>query len=200
MGLVFEHKLPYKNRAEIVDKIKSVSKNLGINPNWLMAVMNFESGLKTYAQNPYTNATGLIQFMPNTAIHLRTSVNALKQMSFINQLNYVERYYRPFKTKISSFVDLYLATFFPLALGKSDNWVVKSKNISSSLIARQNPVFDKFPKNNEITVGEIKKVLLSKIPADYLKSFATKNNFSILFGLFSLGIIMYNVFKVSKNV
>ncbi len=91
--LIFEDKLPVTGRTEIKERIKGVSTRLGIDPNWLMAVMHFESRLNPGAVNPYSGATGLIQFMPQTAKSLGTTTEALKTMGFAGQLPYVERYY-----------------------------------------------------------------------------------------------------------
>jgi len=177
--LIFKDKLPINNRNAIVSKINAVANNLGIDPNWLMAVINFETAgtFSTTIQNPYSNATGLIQFMPSTAYHLGSSIERLKQMSFIEQLDVVEKYYRPLKSKIKSFVDLYLATFFPVAIGKADNWVLQTSTISAKKIADQNPAFN---VGGQVTVGSIKKALLAKIPAQYLSYLVTTKTGSIL--------------------
>ena len=190
--LIFKEKLPAQNRNAIINKINSVSANLGINPNWLMAVMNFESGLNPQAKNPYSGATGLIQFMPSTARSLGTSVEQLAFMPFENQLHYVEKYYDQWKSKVKSFVDLYLATFFPVAIGKPDSWVLETNNVSASTIASQNPVFDPL-KQGKVTVGAIKKVILSKIPVDLLKYVTTTTvGISLGFvGLVVFGFILY---------
>lgn len=76
--------------------IQKVCNNLGINPDHLKLVMHKESKLDPKAQNKDTQATGLIQFMPKTAKGLGTSVEALKNMSAIEQLIYVEKYYKQF--------------------------------------------------------------------------------------------------------
>ncbi|HBC04295.1 MAG TPA: hypothetical protein DC015_08915, partial [Aequorivita sp.] len=67
--LIFQDKLPTSQRAEIINKLNSVAANLGIDVNWLMAVINFESAgtFSPSIQNKYSGATGLIQFMPSTA-------------------------------------------------------------------------------------------------------------------------------------
>jgi len=51
----------------IQEKLEEVSKNLHINPNWLMAVMWHESGINPARQNKSGGASGLVQFMPATA-------------------------------------------------------------------------------------------------------------------------------------
>ena len=194
--LIFEEKLPSQNRSAIVNKINSVSSNLGISPNWLMAVMNFESGLNPKAKNPYSGATGLIQFMPSTAAGLGTSTEQLFFMPFEKQLDYVEKYYRPWKSKIKGFVDLYLTTFFPAALGKPSSFVIQTANIPPSLIASQNPIFD-LNKDNKVTISEIKKVILAKVPKDYLQ-YVTGTSVGIGLGFLGLATLVFIMFKTLK--
>ena len=74
------------------EKVVDISKKIKCSPNDLMAVMYSESKLDTKAVNKDTNATGLIQFIPDTAKSLGTSVNALKKMSAEEQLTYVEKF------------------------------------------------------------------------------------------------------------
>jgi hypothetical protein len=153
--MLFENKVT-SNKEAFLDKVKSISKKLLIEPDWLMAVMWKESKLNPQAVNTTTNATGLIQFMPSTANGLGTSVSALKNMSNVEQLDYVYKYYRPYVSKLKSYPDLYLATFFPIALGKADDWVMQTSSISASTIARQNPAIN-LNGDNKITVGEFRE-------------------------------------------
>ncbi len=150
-----------ENRSYFLDKVEEISRKLMIAPEWLMAVMFKESKLNHKAVNSTTGATGLIQFMPATAQSLGTSTSALKNMSNIEQLDYVYKYYRPYISKLNSYPDLYLATFFPVALGKSDDWVLKSGSQSAKLIASQNPGVD-LNKDGQITVGEFKQYCYNK--------------------------------------
>jgi AraC-like DNA-binding protein len=73
-------------------KLEEVAKRLKVSKADLMGIMKHESGLNPHAVNPYTGATGLIQFMPTTAKRLGTSVQELRNMSAIEQLNYVEKF------------------------------------------------------------------------------------------------------------
>ncbi|MCI5715070.1 MAG: transglycosylase SLT domain-containing protein [Candidatus Onthomorpha sp.] len=136
MSLLFEEKVT-RNRATFIAKVKSISARLLIEPDWLMAVMYKESGINEKAVNPNGGATGLIQFMPATAKSLGTTTAALKAMSNVEQLDYVYKYYKPYVTKLNSYPDLYLATFFPAALGKSDDWVLQTSSLSAKTIARE---------------------------------------------------------------
>ena len=71
-----------------------MAQRLGTQPEYLLAVMSFESGFRPDVRNQAgSGATGLIQFMPGTAAELGTSTDALARMSAVDQLQYVERYF-----------------------------------------------------------------------------------------------------------
>lgn len=108
-------------------KVTSIAKGLSLDPNWLMAVMAWETG-KTFspaARNPGSSATGLIQFLQSTAVALGTTISQLARMSAVEQLNYVERYYRATPaSRIHNLGDAYLAVLFPVAIGRPDSYVM----------------------------------------------------------------------------
>jgi hypothetical protein len=160
-----------ENRAAFVAKVIEISKKLGINPEWLMIVMQMESQINHRAINRTTNATGLIQFMPSTALGLGTSTTALYSMSNVQQLDFVYKYFKPYSGRLNSVTDLYAVTFFPRALGKPDSYILETDTLHADTIARQNPVFD-INKDKKITYGEFKAAILSRIPSEavaYLK-------------------------------
>jgi hypothetical protein len=148
--LLFEEKI-LSNKELFKEKVKSISKLLGIKPDWLMAVMRHESNLKHDAVNSVSNATGLIQFMPTTAISLGTSVEKLKLMTNVEQLDYVYKYYNLWKTGGAEYKEpyhLFLTTFYPVALLKN---YVSDKNYKfgseksdtyAKTVATQNKGFD----------------------------------------------------------
>ena len=80
MKLQYQDKVPLSYRDEFVKKVQSISSNLNIDPNWLMAIMFWESAgtFSPSVQNKTSGATGLIQFMPSTAVGLGTSTTELK--------------------------------------------------------------------------------------------------------------------------
>jgi hypothetical protein len=126
--------LPYQSLAirlhgkDFIPKVRDISERQGFKPEWLMAVMFNESGLKASARNRLSGATGLIQFMPRTAQWLGTSVDALGQMSGVQQLNWVQKYFSTFeKGSLKSGADLSLANFYPLAVGKEPEFVLGSE-------------------------------------------------------------------------
>lgn len=108
-------------------KVTSIAKGLSLDPNWLMAVIAWETG-KTFspaARNPGSSATGLIQFLQSTAIALGTTTSQLARMSAVEQLDYVEKYYRATPAnRIHNLGDAYLAVLFPAAIGRPDSYVM----------------------------------------------------------------------------
>ncbi|TPJ52573.1 transglycosylase SLT domain-containing protein, partial [Mesorhizobium sp. B2-6-7] len=105
-----------------------LSKRIGCDPSHLMAAMAFESG-ETFApdkRNPSSGATGLIQFMRSTAEGLGTSLEALAQMSQVQQLVYVEKYLAPYAGRFGSLSDMYMAILYPAAIGKPEASVLFS--------------------------------------------------------------------------
>lgn len=181
--LIYQDKIPTSYKTAFINKVKAVSNHLGINPNWLMAVINFESAgtFSPSVENHTTGATGLIQFMPNTAESLGTTVNQLANMTAVQQLDYVKAYYNQFKSKINSYIDLYFATFFPVAIGKSGSFILKTNQIPAGVIAASNPIFD-INQDGKITKQEVEQVMLSKIPASLIHLVKTNKTIS-LFGV-----------------
>ena len=135
------------------DKVMQIADNLNVNPNFLMAVMSFETGgtfspkIKSAAGS---GATGLIQFMPATAKGLGTSIQALEQMSAVQQLDYVAKHFARFKNKLKTIEDTYMAVLYPAAVGKGADHVLFKKGTK---VYDQNKGLD-INRDGEITVGE----------------------------------------------
>lgn len=158
-----------KLSTDKIQKVISVSSELGINPNWLLAVMYFESA-KTFSPSIKNGigSVGLIQFTRDKAGVNYKTINGkryllddLARMTFIQQMDVVKEYYKEvFRmlkiSKVNSFVDLYLATFFPKAVNQSDNYIFQTSGLSASKIASQNPIFDK-NKDGQISKNEVVK-------------------------------------------
>jgi hypothetical protein len=155
-NVLYIEKIAAADREPFRKKLIDISQKLKVQPNWLTIVMNSESGMNPKAVNSINGASGLIQFVKSTAIGLGTTVEAIRKMSASQQLDYVYKYYKPFIGKLNSPYDIYLVTFFPIALGKPDNWVFQSKNLSSSYVANQNKAID-LNKDGEITIAEFKQ-------------------------------------------
>jgi hypothetical protein len=110
-------------------KVLAITARLEIAPDFLMSCMAFESG-ETFSPSirnaAGSGAVGLIQFMPSTARGLNTSSAALAAMSAESQLDYVERYFRPYKGRIRTIEDIYMTILFPRAIGKVADYVLFS--------------------------------------------------------------------------
>jgi hypothetical protein len=108
------------------DKVVEVAARLLLDPNALMAVMAFESA-RTFSpsiKNPLSGATGLIQFMPKTAVGLGTTTKKLAAMSAVAQLDYVELYLRPYRGKMADTASAYMAVLWPKAVPQPLSYVL----------------------------------------------------------------------------
>lgn len=172
MDIIYQHKVS----PNFLNKVIEVSKKLNIDPNWLMAVMNFETaGTFSPSITNKLGYVGLIQFGKDAAIDLNITLHQLQNMNAIDQLDYVYRYYLPYKKKIKSYVDLYLATLFPISIGKPSNYILQSNLLSAYKVASANPIFD-FNKDKKITVGEVEKRMLLQLPTNWQNRLKKKDH------------------------
>ncbi|WP_435300717.1 hypothetical protein [Escherichia coli] len=113
-------------------KVIEVCERLEINPDYLMSCMAFETG-ETFSpnvRNPNGSATGLIQFMANTARVLGTTINELAGMTSVEQMDYVEKYFKPYTGKIKTIEDVYMVIFCPRAVGKPNSYILYNEGKS----------------------------------------------------------------------
>jgi len=135
--------------------LAEMALGLGLDPSLVAACMAIETG-HTYSpsiRNPFTNATGLIQFMPSTARALGTTVDELARMSATKQLEYVKRFFRPHVGRIRPDVpgDYYLAVFYPAYIGRDPSTVIFSAGDTGYA---QNAGLDR-NADGVITVGDV---------------------------------------------
>lgn len=176
MALIFEDKVPSHYRNDFINKVTLVAKNLNIDPHWLMAVINLESG-GSFSPSITNKAgyTGLIQIGNLAAKDLKTTTAALRKMTAVQQLDYVEAYYKQWYkrlkiTKPDSFIDMYLITLFPVAVNKPSNFILQTKTISAARMAAKNPSFVS-NKNKYITVQNVQEKMLKKLPTEWVSYF-----------------------------
>jgi len=140
-------------------KLEKVATALGVKSKDLIAIMKQESSMNPAAVNPMSGATGLIQFMPKTAASLGTSTDELKQMSAVDQLDYVYKYFKMVGvTPGMELGDLYMAVFMPAAVGKDDNHILGKAGAAgfSGKVYAQNKGLDK-NRDGAITVADVKQ-------------------------------------------
>jgi peptidoglycan hydrolase-like protein with peptidoglycan-binding domain len=104
-----------------------------------------------------SGATGLIQFMPSTAKNLGTTTEALAKMTFQQQLVYVEKYFQPWKGKLKTLEDVYLAIFYPAYINKKPSDVIATEG---SAVYTQNMGFDP-NRTGQITRGDVTSTITS---------------------------------------
>jgi hypothetical protein len=135
-------------------KVVKIATGLGVSPDYLMACMAFETGgtfspsIKNAAGS---GATGLIQFMPSTAKHLGTTVEALAKMDAVQQLDYVESYFKLVRKSIRTLEDVYMSILYPAAVGRAADSSLFTKGKKTY---EQNAGFDS-NKDGIITPAEI---------------------------------------------
>ncbi|MCV6631231.1 MAG: hypothetical protein OIF50_15370, partial [Flavobacteriaceae bacterium] len=122
--LIWGDKLNCSQRKKVVE----VCKNLWgeaqkiEKANQLLAVMHLETGRSFSASADNENGyVGLIQFSSGAAASLGTSQRDLKQMTFVEQMDYVEKYLSKKKDKLNSMTDMYLQVLKPNAVGNGNN-------------------------------------------------------------------------------
>lgn len=151
------------------ERVLWIEQDLGVNADDLMSCMAWESG-ESFSPSKKnmagSGATGLIQFMPSTAKSLGTTTAELAKMSAEDQLNYVWKYFAPFKGRLNNLGDVYMAILWPKGVGKPDSYVV----FNGGIAYRQNAGLDT-DKDGNVTRGEclgkVKDKLAKGLTAKY---------------------------------
>lgn len=152
---------------DFVDKVCKISQNLLIVPDWLMIVMELETaGTFSPAITNSLGYTGLIQFGKDAAKEVGTTRSKLRNMNALEQLDYVYKYLIKFAGRMDRLPDVYLAVFFPVAIGKPPGWTLHARNLPAEKIGKWNPLFD-VNDDDVIQVWEIEKKLRVRIPEKY---------------------------------
>ena len=95
--------------------------------SFLMSAIAFETGESfspSVKNGAGSGATGLIQFMPSTATGMGTTTAKLAAMSAVEQLEYVERYFKPYASRVKTLEDMYMAILMPSFIGKPNEAVL----------------------------------------------------------------------------
>lgn len=153
-----------------LEKLGQIADKYGIPVEWLANLINHESAgtFNPAIQNKKTRATGLIQFMPKTALGYNTTIDYLKTLNFSEQLDYVDKYLgRNLKKVLDETgkakptfnqTDLFMTIFYPVSVGtptfefptnvQNENGGIKTP-IDYTEKALRNPPFplDEYPNN-----------------------------------------------------
>jgi hypothetical protein len=147
------------------EKIKQISNEIGVNENSIIKLMKHESGLDSSIKNSI-GCVGLIQFCPDNRGGSSKTINGKTynlselQNDLELQLDAIKEFWSKGKRdgKIKTAKDLYVYNFFPVAAGKSDDYVLQTKGLSAEKVARANPVFNRTlgrPIDTPLTVGDL---------------------------------------------
>jgi hypothetical protein len=151
-------------------KLYRIATELNVPPGELAALMGFESSwtFSPGVKNPSGGATGLIQFMPDTARRLGTTTADLAKMTAFEQLDYVRKYLAGMgKWRIPG--DTYLMVFWPSGVGKPDDYLIGEKGnmtlvpgaqFSRNKVYEQNKGLDA-NGDGRITAGDVRRKVLT---------------------------------------
>lgn len=128
-----------------VDKVLEICKEFkwtDDQANHLMACIAFESA-ETFSPSirngAGSGATGLIQFMPTTALGLGTTTEHLATLSAVQQLDWVAKYFKPYHKRVKTLSDMYMAILLPRYIGRPEDSTLFS---NASIAYRQNSALD----------------------------------------------------------
>ncbi len=158
------------NSDAFEEKVREVAADLQVAPEWLMAVMHAESRFDASVSNHKgSGATGLIQWMPATAKDFNITVEKLRNMNHIEQLDFVYQYLDAKRKKhrqYENLTDLYLAILYPRALEEEYCFSLYEK---PSTAYKMNSGLDE-DKDGRVTVQDIDKFVKRIYPTAYIAS------------------------------
>lgn len=143
-----------------IAEVEAMAERLDTRPEYLLAVMSFETGgsFSPSIQNPSTDATGLIQFLPSTARGLGSSVADLQAMTATEQLAVVEQYFQQYEGQLGTLEGVYTSVLSGRAR-PDPNAVLFSQG---SEAYRLNSGLD-FDANGSVTSGEATSAVASRL-------------------------------------
>ena len=169
----FERKSPYEDHVfldsvtiyitdgvEFIKSTTKLAKKLDIEPMHLLKVMHTESKFNPVVRNyKGSGAIGLIQFMASTLKDHNLTPEDIQTMSWQTQLKVVERYFKNVKHRsnvrdnggLKTLTDVYLAVFFPAAIGQGSSFKIASRGQKRYA---QNSGLD-FDKDGHLRVDDI---------------------------------------------
>lgn len=136
-----EQRIPLAERAPFIAKAKGIAARLGVTYFALMAAMDFESGHTMQADiMNFLGYVGLIQFGAAAAKDLGTTTAALRAMTRLQQLDYVEAYFKLWTKRLGiakpkDFTDLYLMIFYPAGVKVTDY----NQDFTTAAVEKVNP-------------------------------------------------------------
>lgn len=155
------------NNETFKKKLDEISREIGVSKNSIIKLMKHESGLNPTIKNNI-GCVGLIQFCPDNRGGSTKTISGKKynlselQNDLELQMDAIKEFWLTGKKsgKIKDAKDLYTYNLFPIAAGKSDDFVLQSNSMSAQTIAKANPIFNKTlgrPVSTPLTVGDLNR-------------------------------------------
>lgn len=190
-------KLPYEdaisiNKENFIQKVHEVSILLLIKPSWLMIVMWIECKFNRSIINTYSGTVGLIQFtitnickfwglsLPHLARErngklivtpeIRRIQKVVQDTPGVEQLEKVFEYLKPYVGKMKTLHDVYLAVFYPAAIGRPLDFVLGSERSVRwmKLVYQGNKNLDLFgDRDGLLEVSDVKAWVEAHIPPKF---------------------------------
>lgn len=151
-GITYNLPEDVQGDTEFLNEVVRVSEEVGVNPDQLLSVMDFETigSFSPSEKSKTSSGMGLIQFLEKTAKELGTTTEKLSQMTRAEQMVYVGRYLAKYEGKIENTGDIYMAVHWPKGIGESDDYVLYRRG---SKAYRANSSLDK-SNDGTVTRGE----------------------------------------------
>jgi hypothetical protein len=145
--------------ARDLEELERIAVGCGFDPDELAAIISVESGWRPDSHNSI-GAGGLIGFLPSTLARLgwQGTPEEFWRLSIAQQLPYVAAFYQTWCGRIHRSGDLYLATFWPEAVGASDDTIIAAENGPHRIVWQQNPGLR--GPDGAITAGSVRAVVL----------------------------------------
>lgn len=162
-------RLSESNRANFdmnfLVRAKEISSSLGIPLEYLLTVIYHESAMtfSPSVRNQSSGATGLIQVIETVAGEMGTTTDALANMTSLQQLDYVEKYFKtPWRRKYihdnMSLGDFYLIVFSPAYANDPDSTVMYRRGSSAY---EYNKALD-VNNDGNLTKGEVMAIIRNR--------------------------------------
>lgn len=147
-------------KGDFVDKTKEIVSKLGGDPSHLMSCMAFETG-RTFSPSIQNGAGapyyGIIQGGAAFCKDVGITLDQWRKMSAVQQLDYVYKWYLPYKGKLNDLPAWYMRILWPAGVDKPNSYVLWDQKTRPTTYL-QNKGLD-VNKDGRITRGEVSAVI-----------------------------------------
>ena len=172
MGSISSKGKELLNNPTFKSKLTEISSAIGVDESSIIKLMQHESGLNPSVKNSI-GCVGLIQFCPDKGGGTTKTISGKKyslediRTNLDTQMGAIKEFWIAGHRsgKIKTPADLYIFNFFPIAAGKSNDFVLQTNGMSAETVAKANPVFNRVlgkPISSPLTVGDLNQYYRTK--------------------------------------